>query len=105
MGETKRFSINGQGCWSPREVVEITGLSFAKIHEITTLTEVINGYAIKLIQKRLYFAYEDGKEIAGGCTTAENLARAIGYSVNGMKYQWKLAKKPHITIERKWVNV
>ena len=105
MGETKRYSINGCGCFSAREVSEKTGISYSKVQQIKGNGEEINGFSIKLIQRRLYFAYMDGEEVAGGYRTAENMARAIGYSVNGMNYQRKTAKKPRVIIERRWVNV
>lgn len=105
MDAVKKFSINGVGNYTAKEVVAKTGVSIARVQSVGTETKVIKGYALKISQRLLYFAYKDGKEIAGGYRNAEQIAHALGYCLSGFGYQQRNAKNPLFTIERRWVDV
>lgn len=105
MGAVKKFSINGVGNYTAKEVVAKTGVSIASVQRVGTETRIINGFALKITQRLMYFAYKDGKEIAGGYRNAEQIAHALGYCLSGFGYQRRSAKNPIFTVERKWVDV
>lgn len=105
MDALKRFSINGAGNFTAHEVVEKTGVSMARVQSVGENTKIVKGYALKITQRKKYFAYKDGVEIAGGYEKAEQIAHALGYCLSAFGYQRRCAKYPNFTVERKWVDV